>query len=106
MLNRGPSAVDRVIVAVKDRIKEALYVPGQRLVEPDLMNLKLAAARCAKRCAGWRRRASSNGRCFAALNIVRMSRRQVKDFLELRELIERYAASCAAARIDAEGAKR
>ena len=106
MLNRGPSAVDRVIVAIKDRIKEALYVPGQRLIEPDLMN-ELKVARGTVREA--LRRLAAEGfvewKMFRGASIVRMSRRQVKDFLELRELIEGYAASCAAARIDAEGAK-
>ena len=106
MLNRGPSAVDRVIVAIKDRIKEALYVPGQRLVEPDLMS-ELEVGRGTVREA--LRRLAAEGfvewKMFRGASIVRMSRRQVKDFLELRELIEGYAASRAAARIDAEGAK-
>jgi DNA-binding GntR family transcriptional regulator len=106
MLNRGPSAVDRVIVAIKDRIKEALYVPGQRLVEPDLVN-ELGVGRGTVREA--LRRLAAEGfvewKMFRGASIVRMSRRQVKDFLELRELIEGYAASCAATRIDAEGTK-
>ena len=31
------SAVDQVMEAVKDGIRQARYVPGQRLVEPDMM---------------------------------------------------------------------
>ena len=37
MLDSAPSTVDRVIAAVKDRIRDAQYAPGQRLVEPTLM---------------------------------------------------------------------
>src|SRR5262249_35565619 len=37
MLDRTPSAVDLVITAVKDRIRDARYAPGQRLIEPELM---------------------------------------------------------------------
>jgi DNA-binding GntR family transcriptional regulator len=106
MLNRGPSAVERVIVAIKDRIKEALYVPGQRLVEPELMNEHKVGRGTVREAL---RRLAAEGfvewQMFRGASIVRMSRRQVEDFLELRELIEGYAASCAAARIDSDGAK-
>ena len=37
MLERTTSAVDEVILAVKDAIREARYAPGQRLVEPELV---------------------------------------------------------------------
>jgi DNA-binding GntR family transcriptional regulator len=106
MLDRAPSAVDRVIIAIRDRIREALYVPGQRLIEPDLMS-ELQVGRGTVREA--LRRLAAEGfvewKMFRGASIVRMSRAQVKDFLELRELIEGYAAARAAERIDAEGIK-
>jgi DNA-binding GntR family transcriptional regulator len=106
MLDRTPSAVDQVILAVKDRIREARYVPGQRLIEPELMR-EFGVGRGSVREA--LRRLTAEGfvewQRFRGASIIRMSRQQVADFLELRELLEGLAASRAASRLDADGAK-
>jgi DNA-binding GntR family transcriptional regulator len=104
MLDSAPSAVDRVILAVKDRIRDALYAPGQRLIESTLMQ-DLSVSRGSVREA--LRRLAAEGfvvwERFRGASIVRMSRRQATDFLELREVLEGFAAYSAAARIGSEG---
>lgn len=106
MLDRTPSAVDQVIVAVKDRIRDARYAPGQRLIEPELMR-EFGVGRGSVREA--LRRLAAEGLVewerYRGASIIRMSRKQVVDFLELRELLEGFAASCAAERLTAEGSK-
>ena len=106
MLDRTPSAVDLVITAVKDRIRDARYAPGQRLIEPELMR-EFGVGRGTIR-EGLRRLAAEGlveWERYRGASIIRMSRRQVVDFLELRELLEGFAASRAAERLTAEGAK-
>lgn len=106
MLDRSPSAVDQVIMAVKDRIRDARYAPGQRLIEPDLMR-EFGVGRGSVREA--LRRLAAEGLLewerYRGASIIRMSRRQVVDFLELRELLEGFAASSAAAKLTSEGSK-
>jgi DNA-binding GntR family transcriptional regulator len=98
--------VDQVIVAVKDRIRDARYAPGQRLIEPELMR-ELGVGRGSVREA--LRRLAAEGLVewerYRGASIIRMSRRQVVDFLELRELLEGFAAACAAEQLTPESAK-
>src|SRR5262249_24999868 len=104
MLQRTTSAVDQVILAVKDAIREARYAPGQRLIEPELVR-ELGVSRGSVREA--LRRLLAEGLVewerFRGASIIRMSRRQVTDFLELREVLEGFGAASAAARLDAAG---
>lgn len=106
MLDRSASAVDQVILAVKDRIRDAQYAPGQRLIEPELMR-EFGVGRGSVREA--LRRLAAEGLVewerYRGASIIRMSRRQVVDFLELRELLEGFAASSAAEKLTAEGSK-
>jgi DNA-binding GntR family transcriptional regulator len=99
-----PSAIDRVIAAVKNRIRDAHYSPGQRLIEPELV-AELGVSRGSVREALHRLTAEGlvEWTRFKGASIIRMSARQVSDFLELRELIEGCAAGCAARRLDADG---
>jgi DNA-binding GntR family transcriptional regulator len=104
MLDSAPSTVDRVIAAVKERIRDAQYSPGQRLVEPILM-AELGVSRGSVREA--LRRLAAEGfvewERFRGASIIRMSRRQVTDFLELREVLEGFGAASAAARLNEAG---
>src|SRR6516225_3992284 len=104
MLERTTSAVDEVILAVKDAIREARYAPGQRLVEPELVR-EFGVSRGSVREA--LRRLAAEGLVewerFRGASIIRMSRRQVTDFLELREVLEGFGAASAAAKLDADG---
>jgi DNA-binding GntR family transcriptional regulator len=104
MLERTTSAIDQVIVAIKDTIREARYVPGQRLIEPELVR-EFGVSRGSVREA--LRRLAAEGLVewerFRGVSIIRMSRRQVTDFLELREVLEGFGAASAAAKHDAEG---
>ena len=96
--------MDRVIAAIKFRIRDAMYSPGQRLVEPDLV-AELGVSRGSVREA--LRRLAAEGliewQRFKGASIIRMSRRQVADFLELREIIEGFAAASAASRLNLDG---
>jgi DNA-binding GntR family transcriptional regulator len=104
MLERSVSAVDQVIHAIKDGIRDARYAPGQRLVEPELMR-EVGVSRGSVREA--LRRLASEGfvewQRYRGASIIRMSRRQVSEFLDLRELLEGFAARTAAEKIEANG---
>jgi len=104
MLQQAPSTVDQVILEVKAAIREARYAPGQRLIEPELAR-EFGVSRGSVREA--LRRLAAEGLVewerFRGASIIRMSRRQVTDFLELRELLEGFGAASAAARLDADG---
>jgi DNA-binding GntR family transcriptional regulator len=104
MLERTTSAVDQVIQAIKDAIREARYAPGQRLIEPELVR-DFGVSRGSVREA--LRRLAAEGLVewerFRGASIIRMSRRQVTDFLELREVLEAFSAASAAAKLDADG---
>ena len=107
MLERSVSAVDQVIHAIKEGIRDARYAPGQRLVEPELMR-EVGVSRGSVREA--LRRLASEGfvewQRYRGASIVRMSRRQVSDFLDLRELLEGFAARRAAEKIEPQGRAR
>jgi DNA-binding GntR family transcriptional regulator len=104
MLDHAPSTVDRVIASIKDRIRDAQYSPGQRLVEPILM-AELGVSRGSVREA--LRRLAAEGfvewERFRGSSIIRMSRRQVSDFLELREVLEGFGAASAATKLNEDG---
>src|ERR1044071_1801569 len=99
MLERSVSTVDQVIEAIKLGIRDARYVPAQRLVEPDLAR-EYGVSRGSVREALRRLAAEGfvNLERFRGASIIRMSRRQVVDLLELREVLEGFGASLAAQR--------
>lgn len=107
MLERSLSTVDQVIEAIKLGIRDARYVPGQRLVEPDLAG-EYGVSRGSVREALRRLAAEGfvNLERFRGASIIRMSRRQVVDLLELREVLEGFGASLAAQRADDSGRLR
>jgi len=98
------SAVDQLIGAVKLRVRAGRFVPGQRLVEADLMR-EFGLSRGPIREA--LRRLAAEGLVqsepFRGASIVRMSRRQVVELNEIREVLEGFAAAQAALGIDARG---
>jgi DNA-binding GntR family transcriptional regulator len=99
-LDNGISAVDQVMEAVKAGIRSARYVPGQRLVEPDMMR-DFAVSRGTVREA--LRRLAAEG--FVAIELYRgasirkMSRNEFVELNEIRALLEGYAAALAAQRM-------
>ena len=105
MLERSMSTVDQVIEAIKLGIRDARYVPGQRLIEPDLAR-EYAVGRGSVREALRRLAAEGfvNLERFRGASIIRMSRKQVIDLMELREVLEGFGSSLAAGRVD-EGGK-
>ena len=94
------SAVDQVMEAVKDGIRQARYVPGQRLVEPDMMR-DFAVSRGTVREA--LRRLAAEGfvqiELYRGASIRKMSRDEFVELNEIRALLEGYAASLAAQRM-------
>jgi DNA-binding GntR family transcriptional regulator len=104
MLERSISTVDQVIEAIKMGIRDARYVPGQRLVEPDLAR-EYGVSRGSVREALRRLAAEGfvNLERFRGASIIRMSRKQVVDLLELREVLEGFASSLAAQRTNNKG---
>jgi DNA-binding GntR family transcriptional regulator len=94
------SAVDQVIAAIKLGIEDGRYVPGQRLVEPDLMRA-FAVSRSTIREA--LRRLASEGylqiELYRGASIRKMSRSEFVELNELRALLEGFAAFLAAQRM-------
>jgi DNA-binding GntR family transcriptional regulator len=99
-LDAGGSAVDRVMEAIKAGIREARYVPGQRLVEPDMMR-DFDVSRGTVREA--LRRLAAEGfvsiELYRGASIRKMSRNEFVELNEIRALLEGYAASLAAQRM-------
>jgi len=98
------TAVERVVHAIRDGVRDGRYVPGQRLVESDLVR-DLGVGRNSLREA--LSRLSSDGLIVVephrGASIRRLSRRDVAQFYQLREVLEGLAARLAAAGIDAPG---
>lgn len=94
------SAVDQVMDAVKAGIRHARYVPGQRLVEPDMMR-DFDVSRGTVREA--LRRLAAEGfvqvELYRGASIRKMSRDEFVELNEIRALLEGYAASLAAQRM-------
>lgn len=101
------SAVDQVMDAVKAGIRHARYVPGQRLVEPDMMR-DFQVSRGTVREA--LRRLAAEGfvqiELYRGASIRKMSRDEFVELNEIRALLEGYAAALAAERISRLERKR
>jgi DNA-binding GntR family transcriptional regulator len=99
-LDTGLSAVDLVMEAIKAGIRNARYVPGQRLVEPDMMR-DFDVSRGTVREA--LRRLAAEGfvsiELYRGASIRKMSRSEFVELNEIRALLEGYAASLAAQRM-------
>ena len=99
-LDTGVSAVDQVMEAIKAGIRNARYVPGQRLVEPDMMR-DFDVSRGTVREA--LRRLAAEGfvsiELYRGASIRKMSRDEFVELNEIRALLEGYAASLAAQRM-------
>ncbi len=98
------SAVDQVIDSIKAGIRQGRYVPGQRLVEPDMVR-DLHVSRGSVREA--LRRLEAEGlvqiELYRGASIRKMSRSDFLAFNEIREVLEGLAAGLAAERIDEAG---
>jgi DNA-binding GntR family transcriptional regulator len=101
------SAVDHVIEALKAGIRQGRYVPGQRLIEPDMMRefgVSRGSVREALRCL------ESDGlvqiEFYRGARIRKMSRHEFIEANEIRALLEGFAASLAAQRMNATEHKR
>jgi DNA-binding GntR family transcriptional regulator len=94
------SAVDHVMEAIKAGIRQARYVPGQRLIEPDMMR-DFEVSRGTVREA--LRRLAAEGfvqvELYRGASIRRMSREEFVELNEIRALLEGYAAALAAQRM-------
>lgn len=101
------SAVDNVIDAIKAGIRRGHFVPGQRLVEPDLIR-ELHVSRGSLREA--LRRLEAEGivqiELYRGASIRKMSRNAFIEVNQIREVLEGLAASLAAQRIDDGQRKR
>jgi len=99
-LGAGLSAVDQVMEAIKSGIRNARYVPGQRLVEPDMMR-DFDVSRGTVREA--LRRLAAEGfvsiELYRGASIRKMSRSEFVELNEIRALLEGYAAALAAQRM-------
>ena len=99
-----PSAVDRVVATVRSGVRDGRFAPGQRLVEADLMR-ELGIGRNTLREA--LSRLSSDGLVTIAphrgASVRRLTRTNVEQLYELREVLEGLAARLAALRINAPG---
>ena len=94
------SAVDHVMEAIKSGISQGRFVPGQRLVEPDMMR-EFQVSRGTVREA--LRRLAAEGfvqvELYRGASIRKMSREEFVELNEIRALLEGFAASLAAQRM-------
>jgi len=101
------SAADRVAEALRDGIRGGRLVPGEHLTESDL-TLEYGVSRGSVREA--MHRLAGEGLLEVCLNrgaqVRRLTRAEVLDLCEVREVNEGLAARLAAERIDAPGARR
>lgn len=93
------SAVDRVVLHIKQRMRGGLYAPGQRLVEAEIMsNLHISRGPIREAL----RRLAAEGvvviEPHRGASVRKMTRQAVLELSELREVIEGYGAACAAVR--------
>jgi DNA-binding GntR family transcriptional regulator len=99
-LDAGISTVDQVMESIKAGIRNARYVPGQRLVEPDMMR-DFDVSRGTVREA--LRRLAAEGfvsiELYRGASIRKMSRSEFVELNEIRALLEGYAAALAAQRM-------
>jgi DNA-binding GntR family transcriptional regulator len=106
-LDIAVSAVDQVMDAIKSGIRQARYVPGQRLVEPDMMR-DFDVSRGTVREA--LRRLAAEGfvqiELYRGASIRKMSRDEFVELNEIRALLEGYAASLAAQRMSKSERKK
>jgi DNA-binding GntR family transcriptional regulator len=107
VVDNDVSAVDKVIEALKAGIRQGRYVPGQRLIEPDMMRefgVSRGSVREALRCL------ESDGlvqiEFYRGARIRKMSRHEFIEASEIRGLLEGFAASLAAQRMTATERKR
>jgi DNA-binding GntR family transcriptional regulator len=95
------SAVDHVMESIKTGIRNGRYVPGQRLVEPD-MTRDFRVSRGSVREA--LRRLAAEGfvqiELYRGASIRKMSRNEFVELNQIRELLEGLAASLAAQHMD------
>jgi len=101
------SAVDHVIESLKSGIRLGRYVPGQRLSEPDMMrefHVSRGSVREALRCL------EADGlvqiEFYRGARIRKMSRNEFIEANQIRGLLEGFAASLAALRMDGTERKR
>jgi DNA-binding GntR family transcriptional regulator len=98
------TAVDAVVAAIIEGIKHGRYVPGQRLVESDLTG-ELGVSRGPLREAFGRLAAEGLLQIepYRGALVRRMTREDVVDLFEVREVLEGQAAALAATRIHVAG---
>src|SRR5579862_8617700 len=95
------SAVDQVMESIKAGIGDGRYVPGQRLVEPDMMR-DFQVSRGTIREA--LRRLASEGylqiELYRGASIRKMSRSEFVELNEIRALLEGFAADRKSTRLN------
>jgi DNA-binding GntR family transcriptional regulator len=107
VVDHDVSAVDRVIESLKAGIRQGRYVPGQRLIEPDLMRefgVSRGSVREALRCL------EADGlvqiEFYRGARIRKMSRAEFIEANQIRGLLEGFAASLAAQSMDETDRRR
>ncbi|MCK8671559.1 GntR family transcriptional regulator [Rhodococcus sp. HM1] len=101
---KRPTAVQRAVEAIREGVRVGRFVPGQRLIEPDLMQ-ELGVGRNALREA--LAQLGSDGLVklepHRGASIRRLTREDVAHFYQVREVLEGLSARLAAQNIDAPG---
>lgn len=98
------TAVDRVVHMIREGVKRGRYAPGQRLPEVDLTR-ELGVSRGPLR-EGLSRLAAEGVleiEPYRGAMVRRLSRRDVEDLYQVREVLEGQAAALVARRIDEDG---
>lgn len=101
IVDHDGSAVDRVIEGLKTGIRQGRYVPGQRLIEPDIVRefgVSRGSVREALRCL------EADGlvqiEYYRGARIRKMSRAEFIEANQIRAVLEGFAASLAAQSMD------
>jgi DNA-binding GntR family transcriptional regulator len=95
------TAVDKAVAGIRAKIKDGIYVPGQRLIEADLTRA-LGVSRGPLREAMWRLAGEGLVKIEPNRGVVvrKLTRREVRDIYDIREMLEGLAARLAAEYID------
>lgn len=94
------TAVDKAVASVREKIKDGVYAPGQRLIEADLTQA-LGISRGPLREAMWRLAGEGLVKVEPNRGVIvrKLNREEVRNIYDIREMLEGLAARLAAENI-------
>ena len=102
----GASAVDRAKAVLRERVAQGEYVPGQRLVEPEIaVQLGVSRATLREAFRGLEAEGLLRLERYKGASVRRLAHAEVAELFEIREMLEGLAARRAAGAAAGERAR-